>query len=91
MLPIMGRVFAHLIFQEDFNMIRNFIGDKFYFKSQQPHTTGETTMSKQQEHEIYCRLAKEIIESRLAVEPTQLRIHRLAKVIQTVDNEVYGC
>lgn len=48
-------------------------------------------MSKQQEHEIYCRLAKEIIESRLAVEPTQLRIHRLAKVIQTVDNEVYGC
>lgn len=63
----------------------------FYRKNQQPHTTGETTMSKQQEHEIYCRLAKEIIESRLAVEPTQLRIHRLAKVIQTVDNEVYGC
>lgn len=56
-----------------------------------PHTIGETTMSKQQEHEIYCRLAKELIESRLAVEPTQLRIHRLAKVIQLVDSEVAAC
>lgn len=52
---------------------------------------GDNTMSKQQEHEIYCRLAKEIIESRLAVEPTQLRIHRLAKIIQNIDSEVAVC
>jgi carbon storage regulator CsrA len=42
-------------------------------------------MSELQEEEIYCLLAKELIESRLAVEPTQARISHLASAIQAVD------
>jgi hypothetical protein len=51
------------------------------------YNQGEDQMSKQEEYQIYRRLAQEIIKSRLGVKPTEGRVDCLAKMMQSIDNE----
>jgi hypothetical protein len=53
--------------------------------NQESHLAGEIQMNAEEEFAIYYRLAKEFIDSRLGIEPTDCRITYLANTLREID------